>query len=39
MLTALLLNKQTEVELRKEENIKFIELKTEIYVQLMDHLE
>ena len=38
-ITAILLNKQTEVELRKEENIKFIELKTEIYVQLMDHLE
>ncbi len=39
LITALLLNKQTEVELKKEENIKFIELKTDIYLQLFDHLE
>lgn len=39
MITAILLNKQTEVELKKEENIKFIELKTDIYIQLIDHLE
>ncbi len=38
-ITAILLNKQTEVELKKEENIKFIELKTDIYLQLIDHLE
>ena len=31
-ITAILLNKQTEVELKKEENIKFIELKTDIYL-------
>lgn len=39
LITAILLNKQTEVELKKEENIKFIELKTDIYLQLFDHLE
>ncbi len=30
LITAILLNKQTEVELKKEENIKFIELKTDL---------
>jgi hypothetical protein len=39
LITAILLNKQTEVELKKEENIKFIELKTDIYLELFDHLE
>jgi len=39
LITAILLNKQTEVELKKEENIKFIDLKTDIYLQLFDHLE
>jgi len=39
LITAILLNKQTEVELKKEENIKFIELKTNMYMQLFDHLE
>ena len=38
-ITAILLNKQTEVELKKEENIKFIELKTDIYLQLFNHIE
>lgn len=38
-ITALLLNKQTEVELKKEENIKFLELKTDIYTQLLNHIE
>ena len=38
-ITAMLLNKQTEVELKKEENIKFIDLKTGIYIQLIEHLE
>ncbi len=38
-ITAMLLNKQTEVELKKEENIKFIDLKTEIYLQLIENLE
>ena len=38
-ITAMLLNKQTEVELKKEENIKFIDLKTDIYIQLIEHLE
>jgi len=31
LITAMLLNKQTEVELQKEQSIKFIELKTETY--------
>ena len=38
-ITAILLNKQTEVELKKEENIKFIDLKTDIYIELIEHLE
>ncbi len=38
-ITAILLNKQTEVELKKEENIKFIELKTDIYIELFNHIE
>ena len=39
VITALLLNKQTEVELKKEENIKYIELKTNFYVQFLDYVE
>ncbi len=39
LVTALLLNKQTEVELRKEGNIKFLDLKTQIYMQFLEHLE
>ncbi len=39
VITALLLNKQTEVELKKEENIKYIELKTSFYVQFLDYIE
>lgn len=39
LITALLLNKQTAVELRKEENIKFIELKTEIYLEFFNRIE
>lgn len=39
MITAMLLNKQTEVELRKEENIKFLELKTGIYFDLLQRIE
>ena len=39
LITAILLNKQTEVELKKEESIKFIDLKTDIYLQLFDYLE
>ncbi len=39
LVTALLLNKQTEVELRKEGNIKFLDLKTRIYMEFLEHLE
>jgi hypothetical protein len=39
MITAVLLNRQTEVELRKEENIKFLDLKVTIYTQLLDLIE
>ncbi len=38
-ITALLLNHQTEVELRKEQSIKFIELKAETYQRLIDFIE
>ncbi len=39
LITAILLNKQTEVELKKEENIKFLELKTTIYFELLQQIE
>ncbi|NOX63953.1 MAG: hypothetical protein GXP42_18720 [Chloroflexi bacterium] len=39
MITAMLLNKQTEVELKKEGDIKFLDLKRDIYMELIDHLE
>ncbi len=39
LITALLLNKQTAVELDKEQSVKFIELKTETYRHLIDTLE
>ncbi|SFV56340.1 hypothetical protein MNB_SV-10-965 [hydrothermal vent metagenome] len=39
LITALLLNKQTSVELEKEQSIKFIELKTETYQRLIDTIE
>jgi len=39
IITALLLNKQTAVEVQKEQNIKFFELKTQTYLQLLDLLE
>lgn len=39
LVTALLLNKQTEVELRKEGNIKFLDLKTRIYMEFLDYQE
>jgi type II secretory pathway pseudopilin PulG len=38
-ITALLLNKQTEVELEKEQSIKFLELKTQTYERLLDLME
>ena len=39
LITAMLLNKQTEVELRKEQSIKFIELKSQIYMDFVAYLE
>ena len=39
LITALLLNKQTSVELEKEQSVKFIELKTETYQNLINTLE
>ncbi len=39
LITAMLLNKQTEVELEKEKNVKFLELKTQTYQRLLDILE
>ena len=38
-ITALLLNKQTSVEIEKEQNIKLFELKTTAYETLLDQLE
>ncbi len=38
-ITALLLNKQTAVEIEKEQNIKFLDLKTNTYERLLDLLE
>lgn len=39
LITAMLLNKQTTVELEKEQSVKFIELKTETYQNLIDTIE
>jgi len=39
LITALLLNKQTEVEIEKEQNIKFLDLKAATYEKLLDQLE
>lgn len=39
LITALLLNKQTQVEIEKEQSIKFIELKTQVYDDLLFRLE
>ena len=38
-ITALLLNKQTEVEIEKEQNIKFLDLKAATYERLLDLME
>jgi len=38
-ITALLLNKQTSVEIEKEQSIKFLDLKTHTYERLFDVLE
>ncbi len=39
LITAMLLNKQTEVELKKEQSVKFIELKSEIYMDFIAYVE
>ncbi len=39
LITAMLLNKQTAVEIQKEQNIKFIELKTKTYEELLKKIE
>lgn len=39
LITALLLNRQTEVEMLKEENLKILELKANIYNELFKYLE
>ena len=39
LITALLLNRQTEVEMLKEENLKILELKANIYDELFKYLE
>lgn len=39
LITAALLNKQSELELEKEHHIKIFELKSSIYLELIDFLE
>ncbi|MGK9368547.1 hypothetical protein ACSSWA_06580 [Melioribacter sp. Ez-97] len=39
LITAALLNQQTAVEIKKEQSIKFLELKTKVYESLIDLLE
>ncbi len=39
LITAMLLNKQTEVELQKEQSIKFLELKSTTYRNIIDLME
>ncbi len=39
LITAMLLNKQTSVELEKEQSVQFIDLKTQTYQNLIDTLE
>ena len=39
LITSLLLNRQTEVELRKEQSMKFLDLKAETYGRLLDAIE
>ncbi len=39
LITALLLNKQTEVELEKEWSIKFTDMKADTYLSLLDQIE
>ena len=38
-ITALLLNKQTAVEIEKEQSIKFLDIKTQTYERLLDLME
>jgi len=38
-ITALLLNKQTAIEIEKEQNIRFLDLKTQTYEKLLDLME
>jgi len=38
-ITALLLNKQTSVEIQKEQNIRYLELKTSTYQELLNLIE
>jgi hypothetical protein len=39
LITFLLLNKQTNAELKKEENIMFLDLKAKIYTELMAQIQ
>lgn len=39
LITAVLLNRQTEVELAKEQSLEFVELKATTYLDLLGHLE
>ncbi len=39
LITALLLNQQTAVDIKKEQNIKFLDLKTKTYEELIQKIE
>ncbi len=39
LITAALLNKQSELELEKEQNLKLFELKSQLYLELIDFFE
>ncbi|SHE21085.1 hypothetical protein [methanotrophic endosymbiont of Bathymodiolus puteoserpentis (Logatchev)] len=39
LITALLLNKQTEVELKKEQSVRYMELKSQLYLSIIDDIE
>ncbi|BBB31978.1 conserved hypothetical protein [Thermotomaculum hydrothermale] len=39
LITATLLNKQTEVELKKEQSIKYLDLKSNTYLDLINYIE
>ncbi len=39
LITSMLLNKQTEVEIQKEQRLRFLTLKSSVYTDLLTHIE